>query len=102
MLSDVMLDVTLQEVTPAAGKGTLGTWRALTGPGRRVGINRVIKDGPSPACKPWSIGVYMSRHLSFIDPGKAAGGQAKIRTTLGKSDRVGSQGGLRKRELWWN
>ena len=99
MLSDVMLDVTPQEVTPAAGKGTLGAWRALTSPGRRVGIDN---DGPSPACKPKSIGVYMSRHLSFIDSGKAAGGQAKVRTTLGKSDCVGSQGGLRKRELWWN
>jgi hypothetical protein len=54
------------------------------------------------ACKPWSIGVNMSLHLSLIDSGKAAGGQAKVRTTLGKSDRVGSQGGLRKRELWWN
>ncbi len=29
MFSDVMQDVTLQEVTPAAGKGTLGTWRGL-------------------------------------------------------------------------
>ncbi len=44
----------------------------------------------------------MSQHLSFLDFGKAAGGQARVRTTFGKSDRVGSQGGLRKRELWWN
>ncbi len=43
MLSDVMLDVTLQEVTPAAGKGTLGTWRARTGPGRSAGTKSVIK-----------------------------------------------------------
>jgi hypothetical protein len=30
MPSDVMLDVTPQEVTPVVGKGALGTWRALT------------------------------------------------------------------------
>jgi len=48
--------------------------------------------------------------VSFLGYGKAAGGQARVRTTLGycsqgerrKSDRVGSQGGLRKRGLWWN
>jgi len=74
MLSDVMLDVTPQEVTPVAGKGTLGIWRALTGPGRSAGIHRVIQDGPSPACKPWPIGVYMRQHLSLVDSGKAAGG----------------------------
>jgi hypothetical protein len=43
MLSDVMLDVTLQEVTPAAGKGTLGTWRAWTGPGRSAGTKSVVR-----------------------------------------------------------
>ena len=77
---------------------------ALGGPGPVLdavpGQNRSL--GPRLACKPWSIGVNMSLHLSLIDSGKAAGGQAKVRTTLGKSDRVGSQGGLRKRELWWN
>jgi hypothetical protein len=39
----------------------------------------------------------MNQHLSFIDSGKAAGGKARVRTGLGKSDRPGSQGGLRKR-----
>jgi hypothetical protein len=39
----------------------------------------------------------MNQHLSFIDNGKAAGGKARVRTGLGKSDRPGSQGGLRKR-----
>ena len=43
MLSDVMLDVGLQEVTPAAGKGTLGTWRAWTGPGRSAGTKSVVR-----------------------------------------------------------
>ena len=32
--SDVVLDAAPQEVTPAAGKGALGTWRAVAGPGR--------------------------------------------------------------------
>ena len=40
-----------------------------------------------------------SQCLSFIDSGKAHEGKAKLRTGLGKSDRPGSQGGLRKREL---
>ncbi len=42
----------------------------------------------------------MSQHLSFLGYGKAEGGHAKVRTGLGKSDRPGSQGGLRKRGLW--
>jgi hypothetical protein len=50
----------------------------------------------------------MSQHLSLLVYGKAAEGQARVRTTFGycfqgerrKSDRVGSQGGLRKRGLW--
>ncbi|RZB37211.1 MAG: hypothetical protein SRB2_01293 [Desulfobacteraceae bacterium Eth-SRB2] len=42
----------------------------------------------------------MSQHLSLIIYGKATRGQARVRTTFGKSDRVGSQGGLRKRGLW--
>lgn len=33
----------------------------------------------------------MSRHLSFLVYGKAPGGQARVRTTLGKSDRVGDR-----------
>jgi hypothetical protein len=37
----------------------------------------------------------MSQHLNLLAYGKAAGGQARVRTTFGKSDRVGSQGGLR-------
>ena len=52
MLSDVVQDATAQEVTPVAGKGALGTWRALAGPGLWAGISRVIKYGHSFACKP--------------------------------------------------
>ena len=39
----------------------------------------------------------MSQNLSFLGYGKAAGGYAKVRTGLGKSDRPGSQGGFGKR-----
>jgi len=90
MLSDVMQDVTPQEVTPVCGRrGSghlvgLGRFRTLSR------ISRAIKLGSSPACKPQSRGVYMSQRLSFLDYGKAAGGQARVRTTFGKSDRVGS------------
>jgi hypothetical protein len=90
MPSDVTQEVTSQEVTPVAGKGALGTWRALAGPGRRAGITVAIRDGPSPARKPWSRGVYMSQHLSFLDHGKAEGGQVRVSTGLGKSDRPGA------------
>ncbi len=54
------------------------------------------------ACKPASRGVYVRQHFSFLGVGKAGGGQAGVRTTRGKSDRVGSQGGRRKRGPWWN
>ncbi len=37
MPSDGVRDATPCEVTPGAGKGALGTWRALVGPGLRAG-----------------------------------------------------------------
>lgn len=46
-------------------------------------------------------GAYVRPHLSFIAEGKVCGGEAKVRTGLGKTDRPESQGGLRKRELWY-
>jgi len=45
--------------------------------------------------------VHMGRHLSFTSHGKAVRAQATVRTGLGKSDRPGSQGGLKKREIGW-
>ena len=47
--------------------------------------------------KPHSSGVYVSLHLSLLAHRQAADLQAKVRTGLGKTDRPGSQGGLRKR-----
>ena len=44
----------------------------------------------------------MRQHVSFPGSGKAAGGHARVRTGLGKSDRPGSKGGLRKRGPWRN
>ena len=46
--------------------------------------------GPRPVCKPPLRGVDMRQHLSFLSFGKAAGGFARVKTTLGKTDRVGS------------
>ena len=51
MPSDGVRDAPSYEVTPRASKGALGIWRALDGPGLWAGIDRSIKDGPSPACK---------------------------------------------------
>jgi hypothetical protein len=42
--SDEVRDTPSCEVTLGTSKGALGTWRVLSGPGRRAGINRVIKD----------------------------------------------------------
>ena len=46
------------------------------------------------------IGVDVSQRLSLALFGKAAQGQAKVGTGLGKSHRPGFQGGLRKRGRW--
>jgi hypothetical protein len=42
----------------------------------------------------------MSQHFSFTSEGKAVRGKATVRTGFGKTDCPGSQGGLRKREIW--
>jgi hypothetical protein len=65
-------------------------------------MNQTIKYGSSLTGKPLEVGVYMGWHLSFTSNGKAVRGQATVRTGLGKSDRPGSQGGLKKREIRWN
>jgi hypothetical protein len=91
MPSDEMLDISPPPIIPTAGKGALGTWRfperAQT---QSWGLPVPSRSGTRPACKPDVGGVYMSQHLSFPAFGKAAGGQAKVRTGLGKSDRPGS------------
>jgi hypothetical protein len=42
MPSDMTQGVMPQEVTPVVGKGALGTWRALAGPGLWAGISRAL------------------------------------------------------------
>ncbi len=100
MPSDGVQDAASYGVTPGASKGALGTWRALGQSRTPSRSSWTIKVGPSPACKPLPGGVYVCQHLSFLGSGKAAGGHASVRTGLGKTDRPGSQGGLRKRGLW--
>ncbi len=100
MPSDGVQDAASYEGTPGASKGALGTWRALGQSRTPSRSSWTMKVGPSPACKPQSRGVYVCQHLSLLGDGKAAGGHARARTGLGKSDRPGSQGGLRKRGLW--
>ena len=41
----------------------------------------------------------MCQHLNLLVTGKTYGGNARARTGLGKTDRPGSQGGLRKRRV---
>ncbi len=72
MPSDVMPDVTPHRVTPAAGKGALGTWRAQAWP-RTLCRGRSAIHEPRPVRKPPSRGVHMCQHLSHLGAGKAAG-----------------------------
>jgi hypothetical protein len=88
--SEVLLDTTLEEVTPRPGKGPLSTWWVLAGLGSLAEVVELLKFGPSPAGKPLVVGVDMGQRLSFTTCGKAAGGKARVRTGLGKSDRPGS------------
>ena len=78
------------EVTPASGKGALGTWRALDSAGHRARVHYSIKEGPRLTGKPLEVGVNMGQHLSFTSHGKAVRVRATVRTGLGKTDRPGS------------
>ncbi len=91
-------------VTPRPGKGALGTWRSRTEtvPDTVPDYTVYFVIRGEPESKPMTVGVYVGQHLSFTVAGKAFGGQAKLRTGLGQSDRPGSQGGLWKRGPWWN
>jgi hypothetical protein len=97
-LAEVMGDITLGQVTPGPGKGALDTWRSRIGVGHRAGRT----NGTGRGCKPVGSGVDASQRLSFLPTGKAPQVycHAKIRTGLGRPDRPGSQGGLRKRGPW--
>jgi len=83
-----MLDISPPEVTPEAGEGALGG--SGTGPDTALGQPGPLNTGTRLARKPTIGGEYMSQHLNLTMLGKAAGGQAKVRTGLGKSDRPGS------------
>ncbi len=103
MPSDVMPDVTPHRVTPAAGKGALGTWRARARP-RTLCRGRGAIHEPRPVRKPPSRGVHMCQHLSLLGAGKAAGGQPgsepdsgnpTVRDRRGASGNVATGAGLR-------
>jgi hypothetical protein len=64
------------------GKGALGTWQAVAGPGRRAGIAVAIQDGPRPAWKPLSRGVSCesARKLPRFREGSRRTSQGQNRT----------------------
>ncbi len=70
--------------------------------GRRAGLTLWCEPRDEFVSKLSMEGVYVSQHLSFTTAGKADEGKAKVRTRFGKSDRLGSQGGLGKRGSRWN
>ena len=90
MPSQVVHDAISKPVTPASGKGTLGTWRPWSLGGDRS-LNRVFPPGLSGRVRVQTFGdgVYVRPRLSFTSEGKARGGKAKVKTGLGKSDRPG-------------
>lgn len=67
MPADATPGVAPLKVTPTAGEGALGTWRACGSLGLRAeisyGINRSRLSG-----KPGWSGAYMRQHLSFLQP----------------------------------
>ena len=65
MPSDVMRDVTPQEVTPVAGKGALGTWLSHRIRTCKAGLFCGIESGSKPM---WA-GVYVCQRLSFAHIG---------------------------------
>lgn len=77
-------------------------WRALVSPGHRARVNYTIKFGPRLTGKPMEREVDMGQHLSFTSFGKAVRVHATVRIGLGKADRPGSRGGLKKREIGRN
>src|SRR5215475_3686266 len=95
--ADVVPEITTSEVTPGLCKGTLGTWPLQEYPdmlGRRT-MERLWKQTRAyrGVC---GSALKLRAHWEGDRRG------AKVRTGLGKSHRPGSQGGLRKRGLWWN
>jgi len=57
------VDTTLKAVTPASGKGALGTWRSPVGQ-RRESEEPACAD--EPVGKPALRGAYASQRLSFL------------------------------------
>ena len=90
MLFETAFKVVPAAVTPKLGKGALGTWRSRGGAWTQCQEKPTPEAGTSPIGKPTVAGVYVGQHLSLAAVGKAAGGKAKVRTGLGKSDRPGS------------
>ncbi len=89
MPSDVMPDVTPHRVTPAAGKGALGTWRARAWPRTLCRGRSAIYELEPGAQTAIERGAYVP---AFKPPRCREGGgrTARVRTGLGKSDRPGS------------
>lgn len=83
MPADAAPDVAPLEVTPKAGEGALGTWRAEGSPGLWAGICYAMIIRPRLSGKPGWRGVYMCQHLSFLhlreDPGRTCQGQNRTR-----------------------
>ena len=80
----------LAAVTPARGKGALGTWRSQGGSRTLSRGKADPRSGDELMSKPAFGGVYARQDLSHAAFGKAHQGQAKVRTGPGKSRRPGS------------
>jgi hypothetical protein len=72
MSSEEAVHVSLMEVTPTSGKGTLGTWWFL-----RQSISTAARARDEARSKPFDDGAYAHQRLNLGTKGKAHGRNAK-------------------------
>jgi hypothetical protein len=104
---EVARDATPGSVTPAAGKGALGTWRPQDGPrtqsrGEPDPRRRSVDTRGELAREPSEVGAYASRRLNLTAGGKARRGKPGSEPDSGKPtvrDRRGAWGNVTMVEL---
>jgi hypothetical protein len=81
MPSDAMRDIRAHTVTPSGGKGALGAWRwrhaTISGlrAWKKMANRKCYHESSS---KPLLDEVYVGKHLSFCEGGKAVRGNAMV------------------------
>jgi len=106
MSSEEAVHVSLMEVTPTSGKGTLGTWwflrRARARLDKTEHINRSQGQGRSYEQTIRRRGVCAHQRLNLGTKGKAHGRNAKASNRTCEIRLSGIIGGPRETQPWWN